>query len=139
LGTKSLEFDKVDGGDNELFAGVSATIPEIDLSRFGLEDKLVSAVYISDKTNVAYAFIRLGTSVSHYNEWQLADGDITQAVWQMFSMTLAATEVTVTGNGWTPSAVTYVCVGVMFDGEANALADIRFDNLAIERANLIGT
>lgn len=120
LGSYSLEFDKVDGADNKAYAGVYATIPAVDLSRFGLEDKLVSLVYIPDKTNVAYAFIRLGTSVSHYNEWRLADTAITQAIWQPFSVTLASTQVAITGNGWTPSAVTYIVVGVMFDAEANA-------------------
>lgn len=135
LGTVSLEFDKVDGTDDKVYAGIAQTITAVDCSRFIATDYVSSAVYIADKTNVTYAFVRLGTSVSHYNEWRLLAASITQATWQAFDMTLGSTEVTVVGNGWNPAAITYICVGAVFAAEANALADLRFDHCMIRSAN----
>ena len=134
LGTLSLEFDKVDGADNKVYAGVSATITSLDVSRFSAQDSLVGALYVSSVADIAYAFIRLGTSVGHYNEWRIPPNMIAPGIWQAFSKTLAETEMAITGNGWDTSAVLYVSVGVIFGAEANTLGDIRFDHLAIERA-----
>jgi hypothetical protein len=137
LGATSIEFDKVNGTDNKKYAGVSRTLsPSVNATHIRAHDELEFPVYISDKTNVNYAFVRIGTSVSHYNEWRLADGSITNAVWNLATIPLADTEVAVTGNGWTPSALTYLCIGVMFDAETNALADIRFDHVAIVSGQL---
>ena len=135
LGTQSIEFDKVNGLANLKLAGCSATIsPTVDVRRFVALDKLQSAIYISNKVDVDYAFIRLGTDASHYNEWRLADGSITQAVWQSFSVLLNTAQATGGSNGWTPSAVAYIAVGVAFDLETDALAGIRFDHCQIVAA-----
>ena len=135
LGSHSLEFDKVDGTDGEVFAGIEATILPLDLSRFGLQDKIVSAFYVSAITDVANAFIRLGTDSSNYGYWtELDTVPIVAGVWHVFSKTLAEMNVAVTGTGWNPAATTYVAVGITFDLETDALADIRWDSLAIERA-----
>lgn len=139
MGTTSLEFDKVDGAANTIYAGIQSTITAVNCSRFVPTDQIISSVYVSDKTNVAYAFIRLGTSVSHYNEWRLADTAITAAAWQSFGVALDACQITVVGNGWNPAAIAYISVGVAFDAEANALADIKFDHVLIESAILTTT
>lgn len=131
LGTKSIEFDKVDGAANQKYAGCYATIPSVDLSRFIASAQLQTAIYISNTVDVDYAFIRLGTDASNYNEWRIADASITGAVWDPLAVLLSACELTVTGVGWDMSAVTYVAIGVMFDLETDALADIRFDHLLI--------
>lgn len=132
VGTASLEFDKVDSAADTIFAGVYRTLsPTVDLSRFGPADELQAVISIPDKTNVVYAFIRLGTSVSHYNEWRLAEAAITQAVWQEFEVRLDDCQIDVVGNGWNPAAVAYVAVGVAFAAEANALADMYWNCLRI--------
>lgn len=140
LGTQSLEYDKVDGADNEKFGGVYKTIASLDCSRFTAEDHLTAAFNVTSIALIDYAFIRLGTDASNYNEWRLADTlPIVVDVWQMFDVPLAETIVAVTGNGWNPSAITYVVLGVMFDAQANALADVRWDHLMIRSAQLTTT
>lgn len=140
LGTASLEFDKVNGAANTIFSGAVKTLsPAVDCSRFCANDKLYSALYVSAIANVAYAYIRLGTDASNYNEWRLDDTEITAAVWQVFTKKLSETELTVVGNGWDPSAVAYVNVGTAHDLETDALADIRFDHLFIATAQLTST
>lgn len=135
LGTQSIEFDKADTAANTTVAGCYVTIsPAVDVRRFTALDKLQSAVFIADKTNVAYAFIELGTDASHYNEWRLDDSAITQNVWQSFSVLLNTAQATGGGNGWTPSAIAFIFVGVVFDAEANTLAGIRFDHCQIVAA-----
>jgi len=135
LGSYSLEFDKVDGSDGEVFAGVSATLLPLNLSRFGLQDKIVGAFYVSGIGDIVNAFVRLGTDGSHYCYWTELDSvPIVAGVWHVFSKTLAEMNVAVTGNGWNPAVTTYVAVGIEFDLEDDELADIRWDSLAIERA-----
>lgn len=133
LGTASLEFDKVNGAANTKLAGVQKTLsPTLDLARFGPDDELQAYCYIPDKTNVDYAFIRLGTDASNYTEWQLADTAITQATWQAFHIALAGhTTANLTGNGCNLAAVAYVVVGLAFDAETDALANIYWDCLRI--------
>jgi len=134
LGTLSLEFDKVDGTDNKKYAGVTGTIASLDVSRFVAQDMLVGALYLSTLADVDYAFIRLGTDGSHYNEWRIGVASIAPGIWQMFSKTLAETGIAITGDGWDTAAIVYIVAGVMFGVETDTLADIRFDHLAIERA-----
>jgi len=130
LGTASLEFDKVDGVANTIFAGASNTLTSaVNLSRFSSHDALEVAFYVSATTDVAYAFVRLGTDVSNYNEWRIDDASITPATWDVHQLPISACELTPVGNGWNPSAVAYCSIGVAFDDEADALADIKFDHL----------
>jgi len=132
IGTNSMEFDKVDGAANTVFGAIQRTpSPALDLSRFGANDELQSYFTVSDVTNIAYAFVRLGTDASNYNEWRLSDASITINIWQAFPIALAGCQIAVVGNGWNPAVVTWVCVGIAFDAEANALANIRWDCLRI--------
>ena len=133
LGTHSIEFDKVDGADNEKFAGCSCTVAA-DASRFMPSDVIECAIYVSSNVDVDYAFIRMGTDVSNYTEWRLADASLTDGAgghWSTVSIPIDGCELTVTGTGWDPSAITYLSVGVMFDLETDALADIKFDHVYI--------
>lgn len=135
LGSYSLEFDKVNGLDGETHGGVEATIAPLDLSRFGLQDKIVGAFYVSAITDIVHAFVRLGTDSSNYCYWtELDTVPIVAGVWHIFSKTLAEMNIAVVGTGWNPAVTTYVAVGIEFDLEDDALADIRWDSLAIERA-----
>jgi len=135
LGTASLEFDKVDGAGNKTTCGIQCTLSTaVDCSRFIGSDHIETAVYVSDLTNVAYALIRLGTDASNYNEWRIDDSAMTAAVWDVLDANLNTCQVAVEGNGWNPSAITYIFVGIEFDGAANTLADIRFDHVLIRTA-----
>jgi hypothetical protein len=136
LGTASLSFAKVDGAANTVYAGIQQTIDSVDGSRFSPSDLVEASVYISNKANVVNAFVRLGTDSSNYNVWQLLAADITNAVWSPFEKALDSCVVAVTGNGWNPAAITYVCVGVQFDLETRALAGILFDHVRIVTAQL---
>ena len=133
LGTHSIEFDKVDGAANQKYAGCYCTV-DVDASRFMPSDVIESAVYVSANTNVDYGFVRLGTDASNYSEWRLADTSMTDGAaghWSKFAKSIDDCEVTVVGTGWDMSAITYLAVGVMFDAETNALADIKFDHVYI--------
>lgn len=138
LGTKSLEYDKVNGTDDKTYGGIKKNIATVDVSRFTSRDHLTAALYISDKTNVNYAWIALG-SLGNYNMWRLADTGITNGVWTLFDVTLASSQVTVIGAGWDPSAITYVVLSVEFDLEAHALANIRWDHVMIRSAQMVAT
>jgi hypothetical protein len=137
LGATSIEFDKVNGTDNKTYAGVSRTLsPQVSIPHVLAHDALEYAVYCSDITNVNYAFVRIGTDGSNYNEWRVADTDITAGAWTLVRQSLADTQVTVTGNGWAPGALAYLCIGVVFDLETHELADVRFDHVAIVTGQL---
>jgi len=132
-GSAAIEFDKVNGVPGTVFAHVYRTFaPALDLSRFGPDDEIQAYLNVPNIANVAYAFIRLGTDVSNYTEWRLADASIAAGTWQAFHIALAgSTAAGLTGNGYDLSAIAYAEVGVAFDAAANALADILWDCLRI--------
>jgi hypothetical protein len=139
LDTASLEFDKVDGTANTAYAGVSCQLATVvDAGRFTAADHIQTAFYVSDLTDIAYAFIRLGTVtasiVTGWNEWRIDDSAMTAGVWNLLDANLNTCEVTVSLNGWNPATIGYIAVGIMFDLESNTLADIRFDHVLIRSA-----
>jgi hypothetical protein len=145
----SLEFDKVDGAADTVFAGAYAvptanTFPAIyhapfarGLSAgqyFDVYDRIGMSVYLSALTNVAYSFIRFGASVSHYLEWRFADSTLT-AGWS--SVFTKIGDCYLTGNGmYLESVIDYVVVGVAFDNQTNALADIKIDSIFLSKNEL---
>lgn len=139
LGTHSLEFDKVDGAANTTTAGILNTITSVDGSRFKANDHVSAAIYVSSVANIASAFIRIGTDASNYNQWTIPDTDLNAGGWAVISLTLASTDITVTGSGWDSSAITWVSVGTIHDAEGDLLADIRWDHLALTTAQLTTT
>jgi len=131
-GTKSLEFDKVDGAAGSAVAGASKTITSVDISRLGPHCYVTGYIKVSATTDIANAFIRLGTDSSNYATFSIADTDITGAAWQEIKVAWAAGVTT--GTGCDPSAITYIAVGVTFDAEDDTLADIRFDRITVRSA-----
>jgi len=131
LGAKSLEFDKVDGAANTIFGGIQKTISSVDLS-FLVENggAFGYSLNVSATTDIAYCFLRLGTDSSNYNEWRVADADLS-AGWNSvrFNADVPAT-AGATGNGWDATAVTYLALGCAFDLETDTLADLRVDHVA---------
>lgn len=134
-GAASIEFAKVDGAAGSTIAGVYATLPElIDLdtpARYGPSAKIKWLVYISDITNVAYSFVRIGSSSTNYLEWRFADSSHTAARWTVASANLG--DCYTGGTGADMGALGYyLAFGVAFDGESNALANLRFDGIWVD-------
>jgi len=133
MSPRSMEFDKVNGDANTIFGAVTRTwtVEPASLYRlhdFGVLDRIGMVINVSSVTNIAYAFLRLGTSASHLLEWRFADTGLATTGWNVESANFADNYIT--GNGWNlGSGLLYMCVGVAFDGETNALADIRIDHL----------
>jgi hypothetical protein len=131
LGTDALTFDKADGGANTVFAGIEKTISSVDLGNPSPHDLVQTVCYIPDLTDVSYVFIRLGTDSSNYSEWRIEDTNLTAAIFEILLFNVGdANYAGVTGNGWDPSAITYVAVGVAFDSESDTLAGIVFDEIS---------
>ena len=117
-GTAALTFDKVNGAANTVFAGIQKTITTVNLGNISMHDLLQGSFYIPDITNVSYAFLRLGTDSSNYNEWRLPDTNLTAATFLVGSQSIGnANYAGITGNGWNPASISYIAVGVAFDAE----------------------
>ena len=130
IGTNALIFDKVDGTDN-FAAVIDQIITSVDLGDISLHDIIQTVSYIPDLADVAYVFVRLGTDDTNYNEWRIPDTALTAAEFEILAFNIGdASNAGITGNGWDPSAITYIAVGVQFDGEDDALVGIIFDSLS---------
>jgi hypothetical protein len=130
MGTTSLEFDKVDGAANTIFGVVQKTLTSTNYSYMVENGGMFTySLNVSSLTDIAYCLIRVGTSASHYNEWRVDDSELVTG-WQVLRFNVDTPDTAGnTGNGWNPSAVTYVAVGCAFDLESNALADLRVDHI----------
>jgi hypothetical protein len=130
-GTDALTFDKADGTANTIFAGIQKTLTTVDLGAVSPHDLLQGTFYIPDLTDVAYAFLRLGTDSSNYNEWQLPDEALTAAIFEVGALSVGdADHDGITGDGWNPSAISYIAIGVAFNAETDTLAGIIFDEVS---------
>jgi hypothetical protein len=82
LGSKSLEFDKVDGTDNTKFGGVQKTLSSVDLDDHVKDGGYIFyPINVSALTNIDYCFVRLGSSSTAYNEWAPAGMKATWIMW----------------------------------------------------------
>lgn len=131
-GTESLEINKIDG-TNITEACIAKTLTSFSANEY-LGDAggyIIWNLYVSSLSDVAHAFIRLGTSVSHYNEWIVLDANLVTG-WNTLCVPLSSPYAAGnTGDGWDSDAIVYLSVGVEFDGEANELADIRIDRIML--------
>ena len=131
LGTLALEFDKVHGAADTVFAGIQKTLS--GLPSFRAYEKgngfFLWSMYLSSVTDVDYVFLRLGTDSSNYNEWRIS-GDSLSTGWSPLRMSVLSPDAVV-GNGWNSASVTYGAVGVAFDNKTDTLADIAVDHLAL--------
>lgn len=133
FGTASLEFDKINGGADSIVAGIQKTITLVDLHKHIEEGGgfILWSLDISSVADLQYAFIRLGTNSTNYNEWRAVDDDLV-AGWNNLRAAISSpSSAGSTGNGWDSSAVTYVAIGVVLDAQNDALADIRVDRIFI--------
>jgi len=128
-GLKALEFDKVDGAANTKLAGAAKTI-DTKLDEFPAHYVISWYCYVSALTDVDYAFVRIGTDASNYVEYRFADTSMTAAVFSFCNVKLSTFSAT-QGTGADFTDIDYLAVGVAFDAETDALADIAIDRLAI--------
>ena len=128
LGNNSLEFDKIAGNT---VAMISKTIDSLDMGEYSDHSIGFMQVYISDLTDVAGCFVRMGTDSSNYCTWVFAD-DLMVDGWNQLQAAIA-NPTSQTGNGYNLSDITYIAFGVTFDAAANTLDDIRNGGWGIKR------
>lgn len=133
-GKYGVKFDKEDKSDGNLEAAIYRTVTFDDtvFRNWRANDYIAWEVFVEAVTDVAYTFVRLGTDASNYNEWRTADSGLTALRFTMASARLG--ECYVAGNGWNPSNVDYMCVGVMFDAEDD---ELKTDGIVLDRVFLI--
>jgi hypothetical protein len=130
-GTNALTFDKVNGAGNTTVAGIQKTLTSVDLGAVSQHDLLQGTFYIPDLTDISYIFLRLGTDSTNYNEWRLPDTALTAATFETGALALGdASYDGITGNGWDPSAITYIALGAVFDNQTDTLAGLVFDEIS---------
>jgi len=129
-GTGSLTFDKVNG-TNFTEAYIEKTLASVNVLDFELHNLLEWLTYLSDLTDVAYAFVRLGDDSSNYSEWRVLDEDLTTGRWNPIGMFVGNMEYAVVGTGIDATDVDYIAVGVSFDLEDDLLAGIAVDEIQL--------
>ncbi len=130
LGTDALIFDKVNGSGT-FAAVIDQTISAVDLGNPSPHDLLQTVIYIPNLTAVAYIFVRVGTDDTNYNEWRIEDTALLAATFETVIFNIGdASHSGITGNGWNPSVITYIALGVQFDNEDDALVGIIFDEFS---------
>lgn len=135
LGSKSIEFDKVDGAANKKYAGISRALSSLNLSEYFMNEGFaVYSLNISATTDIDYCFLRLGDNSSNYNEWRVDDDQLVTG-WQRLKFNLVAPNTSGnTGTGLDIADVDYMVVGCLFDAETDTLADLRIDDIRIQRS-----
>jgi hypothetical protein len=143
LGSAALEFDKVDGAANTKLAGAYRTV-DLNLNQndggwtsAAAHDVLHWWVYCSSLAAVDYAFVRLGTDASNYVEFRYQDDEMTAGRFTHCAVPLGEYSARQgTGINWTN--IDYMVIGVAFDAETDALADIAIDAVSIAPAAWAG-
>lgn len=125
----SLEMDKSTTGSTT--GGYGKTI-SIDASNFPGPSILNWHIYNTDfaTPNLDYAFLRLGTDLNNYVEYQIAQDDLISGHWNTISR-LLTDYISQTGTGLDLSAITYIAFGVVMDGAGDTIADVLFDEVHI--------
>jgi len=131
FGTGSLSFDKANGADDTVYAGIQDTIASIDISEI-FEDGAYAAMgmLIPDITDVKKVFLRIGTDSSNYNKFEWGVSILKAGSWMSLRKPLSV-PTGYAGNGWDTNAITYLAFGVEFNDEADTLVGIIVDNVHI--------
>ena len=127
-GTKAIEFDRVDGAANTKIGAVGKVVTSFSADVFMEEGGgfLLWSMYISTvPSDLDYVFIRLGTSITHCNEWRI-DAALLADGWNSLRARLMA-PTAINGNGWNSAVITYVSVGVAMDNIDDVLANVAVD------------
>lgn len=128
-GTSAVTFDKVNGAANTVYAGIQDTITSVDGQEiFEMGSFVGFNLYLPSVADVVGAFLRIGTDSSNYNEWTWDVEGFTAATWLPLRKSTSQPSG-YAGNGWDPSDITYVAIGVEFSDETDTLAGIVVDNI----------
>jgi len=131
MGTDALTFDKVDGSADTVFAIIDKTVTTVDIGSVSPHDIIQTVLYIPNIDLVSYVLVRLGTNVTNYNEWRIPDTALTADEFEVLAFNVGDVDHGgITGNGWDPSAISYIAVGVAFDAAGDLRAGIIFDELS---------
>lgn len=131
LGTDALSFDKANTGADSVLAMIQLTVSTVDIGDISPHDIIQTSCYLPSLANVSYVFVRLGTDSTNYNEWRVDAADLTAATFETLALSVGDPSYAgITGNGWNPSAVAYIAVGVAFDVETRTLVGIVFDEVS---------
>jgi hypothetical protein len=131
-GTNCMEFDKTNGAADTKLAGAYRPV---DWNLSGANnvtpyDEIGWYVYVSDTIDVDYSFIRIGTSASHYQEYQVNAYELVSGEFVFCHQQLYA-YASITGNGCDFTNIGYLAIGVAFKVESDALADIAIDEICL--------
>jgi hypothetical protein len=133
-GLKAMSFKKVNGAAGTVFGAIARTVA-LDLSACKPWDCINFYIYLSALTDVATAYIRIGTDVTNYVEYSFADTILTAGIFNRCTLPLHKfTGSAGTCVNW--ASVTYVEVGATFDLESSTLNDILVDDIKVVPALL---
>jgi hypothetical protein len=92
------------------YALMERSLDSVDISDYCHGDLRIDGNFIQNANYINYAFLRLGTSASHYQEWRLQGLEIIENA--PVSWTAKLNEPTfVLGNGWNSADIDYMAVG----------------------------
>ena len=133
-GVAAIEFDKAVASGR--FGSCLYRSVEFDLHRWNPEDRVCWAIYPPSVTAFNYSFLRLGTSADHYAEWRFPVISITVGRFTLCNAKLG--DCYVTGNGWTPRAVTYMAVGI-YGTSILGVNDVAIDEIYLRKSRFTQT
>lgn len=133
-GKSVVTFDKVTDGAI-LFAGAYKILTDkTAIVVHGANphtQKVCWELNVSATTNIASAFLRLGTDASNYNTWTVADTTLTVGG---CTCKVVSGTCTRTGTGCDWSRIKYIAFGVTFDGSTNTLANMQVEKIEVIEA-----
>jgi len=137
-GTTAIEWDKVNGGDDTIFAGADRTVafdftPLLAKGDDFWMDYLIGwSFYCSATANISYVRVRVGTDAANCIEYRQAVGGLTAGMWSHAHAALCTGYPVGAGCDWT--AITYLAFASAHTLETDLLADMAIDNITIHRA-----
>lgn len=129
FGKGAISFNKADGSDNTVFAGVKQSFVSIDLSETFESGAFVGiGCKLPTLTAVDYVFCRLGTDASNYNEWTWPASTLSAGQW-MPLRSPTNQPASYAGTGWQTTDLKYNAFGVAFTSVGATATGIKFDNV----------
>ena len=136
-GTNCVSFAKVNGAANTIFGGISRTIDVNNMDDHHFYPNAIIAWHLSvtATTNIAYSFLRLGSTAANYAEWRYDDSSLTAGKFTLCAARLG--DCYVGGTGCDFDNMDYMAVGCAFDAETDALAAILVDHIYLDSASVV--
>jgi len=127
-GTGAIEFDKANGEADTKNAGVYRTLSSVSLAAYDIHDEIGMTIYMSDLTDVDYAFIRIGTNSTTYNEYRYPRANLVEGSFSTVQKAILDFDDQ-SNAGANLSDIDYLAAGVTFLVETDTLADITIDEI----------